>query len=417
MEMILSGCRTGQVQAPSSKSQLHRLLILAALSDGPVTVFCTEPCDDVLATAECLGALGAKITRLDDRFEIRPIGNAPAQNAQLNCRCSGSTLRFLLPVVGALGASAELLMEPQLAKRPTDALILVLRDHGMHIERRGCVLSVRGQLQPGRFEVRADISSQYVTGLLLALPFLDGDSRLALLGKAVSAPYVEMTKKLLETAGLSLQTADADDLIPGRQRCHLPEVLHAEGDWSGAAAFLCMGALSPNGIFVNGLQAASGQADEKILTVLERFGAEVTARENGIFVRRKVLHGISFDCEQSPDLVPVIAALASLAEGESILTGCGRLRFKESDRLQTVTALLSGLGAEIYEENDALRIRGRSTLRGGAADAMEDHRIAMAAAVAACGCREPVKLTGWECVRKSFPDFRTQYERLQEEPI
>ncbi len=275
-QTILPGPRTGSVRIPASKSQAHRLLICAALGVQPVMLQCDGVSADIAATARCLRALGADIT--DDgagTFRIVPIAGEMPAHADLFCGESGSTLRFLLPVVGTLGADVTFRMEGRLPERPLSPLDAVLTAHGMTIRRDGALLHVAGQLRPGAYELPGDVSSQYISGLLMTLPRLPGESTLAVTGKLESAGYIAMTEDALRLSGIRLQKSGRTYTIPGGQTARLPAQCHVEGDWSNAAFFLCMGALSPAGVTVTGLSAASLQGDRAVLDVLRRFGADV----------------------------------------------------------------------------------------------------------------------------------------------
>lgn len=317
MSMTLApGERTGCVRIPASKSQAHRLLICAALGAGETTVECDGVSADIEATARCLSALGAHVEAAGEgRFKVSPITRAPEGRCELYCGESGSTLRFLLPVAGALGVRAVFHMEGRLPERPLAPLDDVLRAHGMGITRQGGNLVCEGKLTPGEYEISGGVSSQYISGLLLALPRLDADSRLTVTGTLESAGYVAMTEDALRLAGIEYEKHGQSYDIPGRQAGRLPEACRAEGDWSNAAFFLCMGALSRGGVTVRGLDMASLQGDRAVLDILRRFGAEVEPLCGGARVRRGALRAIEIDAAQIPDLVPVLGVTAAAARG------------------------------------------------------------------------------------------------------
>ena len=407
MNLLLpNGARHGTVSAPPSKSVLHRLLLCAALGAGETVIRCGRLSDDAGATVACLRALGAEITEAEGgALRVAPIRRAPEGVRVLPCGDSGSTLRFLLPVVGALGARAVFLREGRLPERPLRELTDELMRHGMRFREDGNDLYCEGKLLSGDFTVTGAVSSQFITGLLFALPLTAGDSVLRVTGGSVSAPYVALTERVLRGAGICFDKSENCYTISGGQRFAPPAELTVEGDWSAAAPFLCMGALSREGVRVCALDLASMQGDRAALDVLRRFGACVETGEGFAAVRRGTLRGVTIDARDVPDLVPVLAALAAAAEGETRVTGAARLRGKESDRLQGTAALLRGLGADVRVTDDGLLIRGSRALSGGEADALGDHRLAMAAAVAACASGAPVLLRGAECVSKSDPAF------------
>ena len=412
--VVESGPRTGAVRIPASKSQAHRLLICAALGQNETRIRCEGLSRDIRATVDCLCALGAEIRqRGPDELLVAPIRETPRGLRRLPCGESGSTLRFLLPLVGALGAEAVFLREGRLPERPLSPLDGQLRDHGMLLESRGAELYCSGGLIPGDYELPGDISSQYISGLLMALPLLAGDSTLTVTGKRESEAYVRMTEDALALSGLRIGKRDWRYEIPGSQRARLPERVEVEGDWSNAAFFLCMGALSPEGVTVTGLNSASSQGDRAVLRLLREFGVTVREEPDAIRVSGGELHGILIDAAPIPDLIPVLSVVAAAAEGETRVINAGRLRLKESDRLRSTAKLLDALGARVREEQDGLRIAGGRQLHGAVTDACGDHRIAMSAAVAATVCDGAVTIPGAECVEKSYPGFWNDLDSLR----
>jgi len=409
---LTPGERTGCVRVPASKSQAHRLLICAALGTGETLIRCDGISKDIAATMVCLTALGAEILlQPDGQILVKPIQAVPAK-ADLYCGESGSTLRFLLPLVGALGVNAVFHMEGRLPKRPLAPLDEQLCAHGMQIEQEDDLLLCGGQLRPGTYTLPGNVSSQYISGLLMALPLLPGDSSLTVSGQVESAAYITMTEDALSLSGIRLDKNDNRYSIPGRQRSKLPEQLQVEADYSNAAFFLSIGALSGPGMNVKGLSPDSSQGDKAVLEILERCGAELWIQEDAVWIRRSELRGCKIDAAPVPDLIPVLAVVASVAKGETRIVNAARLRLKESDRLASTTQMLKALGADIRESDDGLVIHGVEALTGGTVDACGDHRIAMAAAVAACACTGPVNVIGAECVQKSYPRFWEDYEQL-----
>ena len=410
---IRPGQRSGRVKIPASKSQAHRLLICAALGQGETIIQCDGLSADITATMACLNALGANICQTEDgRLRVRPIEQVPAGLCHLYCGESGSTLRFLLPVCGALGAEAVFHMEGRLPQRPLAPLDTELTSHGMALRQEDNLLYCSGQLLPGDYALPGNVSSQYISGLLLALPLAAGDSRLTVTGSIESAAYITMTEDALALAGIALEKSDWCYHIPGFQRGKLPEALQVEGDFSNAAFFLCMGALSDAGLVIDGLNPASHQGDRAVLDILRAFGAQVEELDGSFAVRKGQLQGITIDAKPIPDLIPVLSVVAALAQGETQIINAGRLRLKESDRLQSTTALLTALGADIQELAEGLVIHGKESLSGGSVDSCGDHRIAMAAATAACGCTGEILLSGSQAVSKSYPRFWEDFGSL-----
>lgn len=403
---LAPGARCGEATIPSSKSAAHRLLICAALGQGRTELLVDGLSKDILATAACLRALGADVEEGPHSITVTPI-NETASDVLLPCGESGSTLRFLLPVAGALGASGCFQMEGRLPERPIRAFEGILSAHGMRISREGDRLQFGGKLLSGEYRLPGDVSSQYFSGLLMALPRLAGDSILHAEGKLESAGYIRMTEDAMTLSGVQIKREENCWEIPGGQRFALPETLHADGDWSNAAFFLCMGALAERGVTVRGLNLKSSQGDMAVLDILKRFGASVTAdaAAGSVTVRRGECRPLTIDAAPIPDLVPVLSILACGAEGESRVENAARLRLKESDRLHSTASLIRDLGGTAEELPDGLVIRGTGALTGGTADPCNDHRIAMSAAVAACLCTGPVKVQNARCVQKSYPAF------------
>ena len=404
---IKAGARTGLVRIPSSKSELHRLLILAALGEKPVTIRKRGVSEDIQATARCLTALGARISEEAEALAVEPIPRAEgrlqasASDAPLSLPVgeSGTTLRLLLPLAGLLGTSVCFVRE--------------------------------GRLGGGMYRLPGNISSQYVSALLLILPLLKEDSVLRIDWPLESAPYVRLTEWTLEAAGIKLERtelsrpapkgADGGPLslvfdplywIGGGQIPQLPADFRAGGDYSGAAAFFCMGALSPTGIVVEGLDPESVQGDKAILDILARMGAEVASQNGLTAVRGGKLRGGIFNLADTPDLAPVLAMVAANAEGNTLFRGAGRLRLKESDRLEGIAEMLKALGIQAETKQDAILIYG-GKLKGGEVKTLSDHRLAMAAAVAACGADDNVSLDNEGCVAKSYTAFWKDFAELK----
>ena len=410
---ILPGARTGEVHIPASKSQAHRMLLCAAMGENEVTLRCRGLSKDILATVACLKALGASVDAEGEVLHLRPVSAPPSGLCLLPCGESGSTLRFLLPLVGALGASAVFEREGRLPVRPIEPLRRELCRNGMDIRSDGARLSCSGQLRPGAFSLPGNISSQYISALLMTLPLLEGESTLHMEGALESAAYVAMTEEVLRLGGVRPEKTGYGYRIPGGQRCRFAPELSVEGDYSNAAFFLCAGALSERGIRVTGLDPQSRQGDRAIVPLLEKMGAQVASDGSSVTVKRDALHGITIDASPIPDLIPVLSVVAAAASGETRVIHAQRLRLKESDRLHSTTQMLRALGAEAEELPDGLVIRGGRTLAGGTVDACGDHRIAMSAAVAGGICRGAITICGSECVQKSYPDFWTDFQQLK----
>lgn len=417
--ILAPGMREGSVKIPASKSQAHRLLICAALGKEDTEIICDGVSLDIAATAKCLAALGAGI-ELDEaagRFFVKPIKAADVFRGsdgicELNCGESGSTLRFLLPLVGALGKKAVFNMEGRLPERPLAPFDDELRMHGMEIRREGSLLYCSGKLKAGKYTLPGNVSSQYISGLLMALPLLSDGSELTVTGAFESEGYVHMTEEALKLAGVNFEKDGQNYVIPGGQRAKLPRITEVEGDYSNAAFFLCAGALSKRGVRVLGLAKNSVQGDRMVLDILKRFGAEIREENDAVTVRKGSLKGIEIDAGPIPDLIPVLSTVAAVSEGETRIVNAGRLRLKESDRLKSTRQMLTALGADITELDEGLLIKGKELLCGGIAFPENDHRIAMAAAVGACISENPVTVRDCECTAKSYPRFWDDFKSL-----
>ena len=402
---VLASRPCGEFTAPPAKSCAHRAIIAAALAEGKSTVAGIGMSDDIRATIGAVLALGAKVTLSPEggSAEIEGIASAP-NAAKINCIESGSTLRFIAPVAAALGVNATFEGEGRLPSRPMHTLTDALCTHNITTDYSGGMpFTIQGQLLPGRYILRGDISSQFISGLMFALPILQGDSEIILTTELQSKPYVDITTAVFSDFGVEIQPTEAGYFIKGGQK-YLARAVQVEGDYSGAAFFLAAGALGGN-IACRGLNLCSKQGDKEIIELLKRFGARVQADGGSINVNGGLLHGIDIDARQIPDLVPILAVVAAVSEGTTVISGAERLRLKESDRLETVTENLTALGADIKQTEDGLIIRGRRRLRGGTVESCGDHRIAMAMAVAAIKSAAPVIIKNAECVKKSYPDF------------
>ena len=363
----------GTLTAIPSKSQAHRLLICAAFAEQKTELICPQTNRDIEATADCLRSLGAKIEYTAGRYMVQPIKEIP-QTATLNCCESGSTLRFMLPIVGALGVDATFQMAGRLPQRPLSPL-------WEELERMGCTLTrptentirCTGKLKPGKYTIDGSVSSQFITGLLFAQKLMSGETELEITGKLESRPYLDMTRRVLAQ--------------------FQPGTIAVEGDWSNGAFFLAAKALGSD-IEIFGLQEDSAQGDRAAAGIIEMLskGASVISAAD------------------IPDLVPILAVVAAANQGATF-TDIRRLRLKESDRVASVIAMITALGGAATADENTLTVAGTG-LRGGTVHSCNDHRIAMAAAIAATVCTEPVTVLGAEAVNKSYPQFWEEYRRL-----
>lgn len=397
----------GRAAAPPSKSVAHRALIAAALSGGGCVRGITDS-QDMAATLRCLSAMGSRFLRQGQSVRFFPLAQG---DGRADCGESGSTLRFLMPVFAALGKDAVFTGSGRLPSRPLGVYDECLPAHGVSLTRpKNTIRRLSGRLRGGRYTVAGDISSQFITGLLFALPLCDEDSEITLNTPLQSKEYVAVTLDVLARAGIAVFPKENGWSVPGRQ-VYAPADYTVEGDWSQAAFWLTAGAVGGQ-VAVTGLNGQSPQGDKRITEILRRMGADIR-REDSVFTARKApLRGCTVDCADIPDLVPALCIAAAAARGETRFVRAERLRAKESDRIRTCVDMLRALGAEVGETADGLTVRGRGGFSGGTVNAAGDHRLAMSAAVASFAAGGPVTVEGAESVGKSWPEFFEEIRRI-----
>lgn len=367
---IQPGKLSGKIEAIPSKSDAHRLMIANYLAGGaPLNLPWTSK--DMDATAACLKAL--------DCDEV------------LDCGESGSTARFILPVAAALKEEASLTGHGRLTSRPFRELCDAMRANGASFDRDLLPMTVKGKLKSGIYELPGNVSSQYISGLLFALPILEGDSVIKLTTALESVGYVNMTLKVLKSFGIKVTEENNEYRVPGGQKYILPKKIKPEGDWSNAAFWLAAG------IEVTGLDNDSYQGDKAIVKIVED---------------AKLQGDLHVDVKDIPDLVPIISVIASGRQGTTHIENAARLRIKESDRIKTVCEMINNLGGTAKELPEGLIIEGTGSLKGGTVDSANDHRIVMATAIASILCTEPVLITDAAAVEKSYPTFFEDFEKL-----
>ena len=393
---------SGTVFPPPSKSQAHRALIAAALADGESVISNVAFSQDIEATLNCLENLGAQFERDGNTVTVRGMAASAMSPLRrlayphLDCGESGSTLRFLIPIALAVRGGGIFTGRGRLMERPQKPYFDLFDEKGIFYEQKDGVLTVTGTLTPGEYRLPGNVSSQFVTGLLYALPLRDGDSKIVLTSPLESRGYVDMTLDVLRQSGITVEERENGFFIPGKQ-IYQPQDFIVEADWSQAAFWYAAKWLgSP--VEVGGMDPSSAQGDAAVQTQIRELSQP---------------GDVDIDVSDCPDLVPPLAAMAALRPGITRLTNAARLRIKESDRLAAVTQVLNALGAQVAEYPDSLTIYGKKALIGGVkVDAFNDHRIAMMAAIAATRCEKPVTVLGAECVAKSYPNFWEEYERL-----
>ena len=395
---------SGSVQIPPSKSVAHRMIISAALAKGRSVISNLYPSVDILATIDCMKQLGAKIELDGDVAIIYGIEKLP-ERALLDCHESGSTMRFLIPVVCALGVECTFVGRGKLPTRPITPYLEQFPKHGIEFDLSGAKAgeilpcTVRGKLTAGRFEIGGGISSQFITGLLLALPLLGGDSEIALTSHLESRPYVDITMGCLNEFGVQVSESKNSFFVAGGQEFKAHDCI-VEGDYSQAAFFRVANSLGCD-IKIEGLSERSLQGDRQIMEICNN----AEALGGG-------LKPFSIDCSDIPDLVPILTVLACFCNGRSEITNVARLRIKESDRLEAISNCLNRIGGKVVAYEDRLVIEGVQSLSGGEIDCYNDHRIPMAMSIAAVKCTNPLILRGAECIAKSYPNFFEHYNAL-----
>ena len=401
---------TGEIELPPSKSVAHRMILCAALARGKSRIGPLEPSRDIQATLDAVCALGVEVRWERRTVSLDSTGLFSRTERTIHCGESGSTLRFLLPIAALSGDAFTFTGEGRLPQRPIGVYADCLPGAGVALNSLGGLpLTIHGRLRGGKFVVPGDVSSQFVTGLLLALPNAAEKSKIILSSPLQSRSYVDLTLSVLKKFGVRiLETPDGFE-IPGNQR-FLPGEYEVEGDWSQAAFFLAAGALGGE-LTLKGLRRDSAQGDRAAEEFFRRMGARTEWRDDRLFVTGGALKGIEIDATDIPDLVPVLAVTAACAEGRTKITGAGRLRIKESDRLHAVAYNLKQLGITALEREDGLLIEGGRPV-GGETEGFNDHRIVMAMAVAALGADSPVTVTDARSVEKSYPEFFREYNRL-----
>lgn len=388
----------GSIAAIPSKSEAHRSLICAALSDAPTLLYMGPGSEDIDATIRCLNAFGANIRRDGENVQVEPICELP-ESCEADCGESGSTLRFLLPVAGALGIDARFRMHGRLPERPIFPLDRELIKGGCELTRpEKDILRITGKFRPGAYELPGNVSSQYISGMLFALTLLNKESTLAVTGKTESAAYIEMTLQSMAAFGAQPRKTDSGFSVPGLGHYASPGSARIGGDWSNAAFWFCADAIDGCSVQVTGLSGDSAQGDKRIAEEVQKL--------------RSAAGTAVIDAADIPDLIPTLAACACARRQDAQVINAGRLRIKESDRLVAIARTLNALGGSITETQDGLIIDGSRSLRGGEVDSFGDHRIAMMTAVASIGCTEEVVIRGAEAVNKSYPGFWRDFASL-----
>ncbi len=410
---ITPSALTGSVCVPTSKSVCHRAVICAGLAEGTSRISGILLSDDIKATMQAMIALGAVIRQEGDSLIITGTDCKSPIHNEISCNESGSTLRFLIPL-GLNNQTMTFTGKGKLVDRPLDDYFNILDKQEIAYQTTDghLPLSVTGVLKPGQFELRGDVSSQFVSGLLFALPRLAGDSSITITTEMESKGYIDLTLSMLALFGIKIINNNYREfIIPGNQVYRSTDY-HVEGDYSQVAFWLAAGTLGAP-IHCSGLNPNSLQGDKVIVDLIQEMGGNLKLEDNAITALPSTTKGITIDASQCPDLVPILTVLATVSKGTTQIIRAARLRIKECDRLKAITTELNKLGADITEHEDSLTIIGRPSLAGGAVvHSWHDHRIAMALAVASIKCDTAITIEHKECVSKSYPDFWQDFQML-----
>lgn len=406
----------GELNAPPSKSYMHRTLICAALSDKPTEIMCTQLSDDTKATLNSLKALGAEFEIKKESIFVTPVSAEGNSICELDCKESGSTFRFMLPIAASLGRTAVFKGSKRLGERPVLPLCECLEKHGVVFkEGKGSLpCAIGGKMENGVYEITGDVSSQFISGLMMALGNIGG-GEIRITGVIKSAPYIEITREVMKSFGVDVEKTQCGYKV-GTGGYKTKGRAYVEGDLSNAAFHLAIGALGGD-IKLCGIKEDTTQGDGKIVEILEKMGAAIKREKDAVKIKKSQLSPIELDCEDIPDIVPVLCVIACGANGESTFYNIKRLREKESDRVESTCELIKRLGGDISADENSIKVVGKGKLRGGMVDSFNDHRIAMSAATASVICSEKVCINGAEAVNKSYPDFFEKFVSLGGEII
>jgi len=399
----------GTISAPASKSVMQRAIAAALLARGESLLVNPSFCDDSVAAMKVAEGLGASVVKRSDFVSIR--GGLNPVAGVLNCGESGLCIRMFTPITALTGGKTILTGKDSLVKRPVSSIEDSLRELGVTVRsHNGCLpIEISGRLHSGDIEIDGSLSSQNLTGLLIALPLAEGDS-IVRVKNLKSREYVDLTIDVMAKFGVTIDNRNYQEFRIKGGQSFTPCIIDIEGDWSGAAFLLCAGAIAGR-VSVNGLNSSSSQPDRAVISALKSCGAVISESNNIFDVRGGALRGFEFDATGCPDLFPPLVALALHCKGRSIITGAERLKHKESDRGTAIVSEFRKMGGSITIENDLMIIEG-SDLSGSVIYAHGDHRMAMACTIAALKAKGEVRIEGAECVSKSYNEFYNDMIKL-----
>ncbi len=397
-----------------SKSYSHRAIIAASLAKGVSVIKNVLYSEDIKRTIEACQAFGAKIKCCDDYLEIEGASGVKRVEACINAGESGSTIRFMIPILLTTPEEMTFIGMNHLVKRPLDIYFDIFNQQGITFSKgeNYLPLTTKGGLKSGVFNIPGDVSSQFITGLLFALPLLEGESIINIVGKLESKAYIDLTLDILSRFGIKIENREyASFIVKGRQEYNASDYT-IEGDYSQAAFFLAMGALG-NDVKLACMNLNSLQGDRKVLEDIKALNGIICYEDELLFAKADELKGNVIDFAQSPDLGPVLSVLAAVSKGETEFINAQRLRIKECDRISCMRTELNKLGAKVSESEAEMYFEGVKGLDGSLhLDCHNDHRIAMSLAVASTVCQNNLLLKGAECVKKSYPHFWSDFKKI-----
>jgi len=406
---------SGEIESISSKSMLHRAIILSSIAINKKTKLKVSDIisNDIQATVNCMKELGAKVELDQGCINIISLGNNLKREVNINCGESGTTLRLILPIANQFSDKVIIDCDKELRKRPIEDLIITLEESGLYFDDYDFPITIRNKIVTNHFKIKGDVSSQYISGLLFLCALLNEKSFIELTTRLESSAYVDMTVKILKEFGILVNKIENNnfEIYGGRKNISIPKRYRIEGDWSNSAFFIVGGCLG-NSISVSGLELNSSQGDESIVRILKEIGGNVSCFDDSIISKESEFKSFELDFSEIPDLFPILAVVASVSRGTSILKGAKRLKYKESDRIKSTFHMLKSLGADVDIIDDGLVIRGKKMLDGGMVNSCNDHRIVMASTIASIRSKNEVLILNAESVDKSYPNFFEDFKKV-----
>ncbi|MCR1970537.1 3-phosphoshikimate 1-carboxyvinyltransferase [Clostridium cochlearium] len=408
----------GSINIPPSKSLAHRAIIAAGLARGESIIENIVYSKDILATIDGMKNFGVSINEIENKdrklLNIKGVNKIKIQNNIIDCIESGSTLRFLIPIA-LLQNKREVTFigSGKLPQRPLEEYYNIFNKKNIFYqnEKGNLPLRVKGKLKPGEFYLKGDISSQFITGLMFVLPLLCGDSKIIITSKLESKAYVDLTMDILNKFGVKIENNNYKEFYIKGNQSYVPRNYNVEGDFSQGAFWLVAGAIGEE-MSCKNLNINSLQGDKEIINIIKSMGGIININNDCIKVISSKLKGIVIDASEIPDLVPILAVAGTVSSGVTKIINAKRVRIKECDRLHAIACELNKIGGEVEELEDSLIIKGNKKLKGGIVDSWNDHRIAMAMAVASTVCEESLIINNSKAVEKSYPNFWEEFRNV-----